>query len=240
LADRYGIWLSWNNQEEGFELPILPGEIGASIDGDSTEHDVFKLGKINVIKGRGLAEYTIESFFPAKPYPFVTAPIVLKPMEYVYFIMKWWETKRPIRFFYVGANSSAGDEGRTITEINTAASIEQFEWKEVAGSPGDIQYTLRLKEYRFYAARRHPTGTRQSGGGTTVQKTVPKRPDDRMPPQTYTLAPGDNLWKVAQKVLGDGSRWREIQSLNGIAEADLRRLPVGMVLRLPTEGGNGI
>ncbi len=236
MAD-YGIWLSWNNQQEGFELPILPREIGPSIRGDGAGHDVFGLGKINVIKDRGLAEYTIESFFPAQRYPFVTASIVLKPLEYVRMIMKWWESKRPIRFVYVGRNAYTDAEGRTISEINTAASIENFEWKEVAGSPGDISFSLRLKEYRFYAARRTEI-VQQTSGGTAIQKPKPSRPDDRIPPKTYTLVAGDNLWKVAQKVLGDGSRWREIQRLNGLSDAQLKSLPVGMVLKLPTGGGN--
>lgn len=224
----YGIWLSWNNQEEGFELPILPREIGPSIRGDGTEHDVYGgLGKINVIKDRGLAEYTIESFFPARAYPFITASIVLEPQTYVDYILRWWETKRPIRFV-------AETE---MIAINTAASIENFEWKEVAGSPGDISFSLQLKEYRFYAAQRVPV-TQNTDGTTTIQKTTPVRPDERIPPKTYTLASGDNLWKVAQKVLGDGSRWREIQKLNGISDAQLKSLPVGMVLKLPTGGGN--
>jgi LysM repeat protein len=228
MADQYGIWLSWNNQEEGFELPILPREIGPSIRGDGTGHDVLGLGKISVIKDRELAEYTIESLLPAQKYPFITASIVLEPKAYVDYIMKWWESKRPIRFVYVGSTM----------EINTPASIEGFEWKEVAGSPGDIQYSLRLKEYRFYAAKRVQIGVQQSGGANAqVQKPKPKRPDERVPPKTYTLASGDTLWKVAQKVLGDGSRWREIQQLNRLTDAQLKALPTGLVLKLPTGGG---
>lgn len=239
MEKRYGVWLSWNNHEEGFELPVLPGEIGASIRGDGAEHEVYQLGKINVIKHRGLAEYTIDSIFPVVRYdrvldrylpPYVTASKVLKPMEYVRFIEKWWATNRPIRFVYTGGNASEDDEGKTIAEINTAASIESFEWKEVAGSPGDIIFSLRLKEYRFYAARQAEVDT------AAVQKPKPVRPDERVPPTTYTLAAGDSLWKVAQKMLGDGSRWREIQQLNGISDAELRRLPVGMVLKLPAGG----
>jgi Uncharacterized protein containing LysM domain len=241
MAKRYGIWLSWNNQQEGFELPVLPGEIGASLRGDGAEHEVYGLGKINVIKHRGLAEYTIESIFPVVWYdpatdryfpPYVTASRVLdKPIDYVRFIEKWWATNRPIRFIYVGANAYVDDQGNTISsEINTPVSIESFEWKEVAGSPGDISFSLKLKEYRFYAAKR------VEADPASVQKPKPTRPDERVPPQTYTLVAGDSLWKVAQKVLGDGNRWREIQQLNGISDAQLRKLPVGMVLKLPTGG----
>jgi len=227
MANRYGIWLSWNNQQEGFELPILPREIGERVRGDGAGHEVYKLGKINVIKDRDLAEYTIESLFPAQRYPFITASIVLQPMEYVRFINKWWDSKRPIRLV---ANTST-------MEINTAASIEGFEWKEVAGTLGDIQFTLQLKEYRFYEARRVQVVQQQDGTPPIIQIESPKRPDERVQPTTYTLVAGDNLWKVAQKVLGDGSRWREIQQLNGLSDAQLKSLPVGLVLTLPAESG---
>lgn len=221
MAD-YGIWLSWNNQQEGFELPILPREFGPSIRGDGAGHDVYKLGKINIIKDRELAEYTIESFFPAQRYPFVTAQYLLEPRAYVDYIMRWWESKRPIRLTAVLPS----------IEINTPASIEQFEWKEVAGSPGDISFSLRLKEYRFYAARQVQVA--QVAGVATVQKSQAKRPDERVQPKTYTLKPGDTLWTVAQRYLGNGSRWREIAKLNGIKDSQVRSLPVGLTLKLPS------
>jgi LysM repeat protein len=229
MATRYGIWLSWNNQQEGFELPILPQEIGQSVSGDGAMYDVAGLGKINVIKDRGLAEYTIESLFPAQPYPFITASIVLEPKAYIDYIMRWWETKRPIRLTAVTATM----------EINTPASIESFEWKEKAGAPGDIEFSLKLKEYRFYSAQRVQPVAAPAGSGAAAQvaKAPPKRPDDRVPSKTYTLVAGDTLWAVAQKMLGDGSRWREIQKLNGLSDAQVKKLPVGMKLKLPTTGG---
>ena len=36
LVERCGIWLSWNNQEDGFELPVLPAELSASRAATST------------------------------------------------------------------------------------------------------------------------------------------------------------------------------------------------------------
>lgn len=227
--DRYGIWLSWNNQQEGFELPILPAEIGVGTGGDGAGYEVAKLGKINVIKDRELSQYTIESFFPAQKYPFVTASILLEPKGYVDYIMGWWATLRPIRFVFVGKTM----------EINTAASIESFEWREVAGTPGDIEFSLELKEYRFYEARRAQVVEPGAGEPPVIQTEDPQRMDERVPPQTYTLASGDNLWKVAQKVLGNGARWKEIQQLNGISDAQTESLPVGMTLQMPPATGGG-
>ncbi|WP_320784208.1 N-acetylmuramoyl-L-alanine amidase [Streptomyces sp. CRN 30] len=48
---------------------------------------------------------------------------------------------------------------------------------------------------------------------------------------TYKVAKGDTLWSIAASKLGDGARWREIASLNGITDADA--ISVGQVLKLP-------
>jgi len=220
----YGIWLSWNNQKEGFDLPVLPAEIGVSVSGDGAEHEVQGAGKINVIKDRGLKEYSIESFFPYHPatftpynHPYILTKFPRTPKQYVDQIMRWWESKWPIRFVYIGSTM----------EINTPASIESFEWRESGGSPGDIEYKLKLKEYRFFSAQRVKLEK------NTVTKAAEKRVDERVPPKTYTIVAGDSLWTIAQKTLGSGNRWREIQALNGISDAQTKRLKIGTILKLP-------
>lgn len=222
MAD-YGIWLSFNNQQEGFQIPINPGSIEMGDGSNSTTYDIVGLGEINVIKSRKLTTFGFSSIFPAHNYPFITASVVLQPYEYVDMIKRWMETKRPIRFVFTGASF----------DINEAVSIESFDCKEVAGTNGDIDYTLKLKKYVFYSAQRVNVTTRQSGASQVMQKGTKQRPNDRATPKTHTLAPGESLWTVAKRVLGDDSKWRDIQRLNGISDAQLKQLPVGTVLKLP-------
>ncbi|WP_127531193.1 LysM peptidoglycan-binding domain-containing protein [Paenibacillus kobensis] len=241
----YGIWLSWDDQKEGFDLPVLPAEIGVEASGEGSEHEVQGLGKINVIKDRGLMSYSIESLFPAHSYPiddsyfpflrtmipsirekrhyysshypYIQSRYPLQPKQYVDHIMRWWESKYPIHFIYVGDTM----------EINTPASIESFEWRESAGAPGDIEYKLKLKEYRYFSPQR------ATFDNNKLTKATAKRADERVPAKTYTIAAGDSLWKIAQKTLGNGSRWREIQALNGISDAQTKMLKIGTILKLP-------
>lgn len=221
----YGIWLSWNNQQEGFQIPINPGSIEIGDGSNSTTYDIVGLGEINVIQNPKLTTYGFSSFFPAQIYPFVSASTVLAPFEYVNMIRRWMATKRPIRFVFTGASF----------DINEAVSIEAFDWKEVAGWGGDIEYTLKLKKYVFYSAQRVNVTTRQTGNGTTqvLEKATKERSNERQIPKTHTLTPGESLWTVAKRALGDDSKWREIQRLNGITDAQVKQLPVGMVLKLP-------
>lgn len=48
--------------------------------------------------------------------------------------------------------------------------------------------------------------------------------------KTYTVVQGDSLWGIAQKMLGNGSRYPEIAKLNGIVNNTIHP---GMVLKLP-------
>ncbi|RJX40056.1 LysM peptidoglycan-binding domain-containing protein [Paenibacillus pinisoli] len=248
----YGVELSFNNKAKGevFQLPVNPSSMEVSESGQSKGYNVASLGEINVIKDRKLTEYSMSGIFPAQHYPFIaeslTSPnnkakktpdekeqkeqkkpekvILLKPDVYIKKIESWMVTKRPIRFIF---SSSTYD-------INTPASIESFEWKEVAGGGGDIEYSIKLRKYIFYAARKI---VQKTANGTTTASTQAAssapRPNEKQQAKTYTLVSGDTLWKVAQTQLGNGARWKEIQNLNGIKDADLKRLSIGKVLKLP-------
>ncbi|QKT08538.1 LysM peptidoglycan-binding domain-containing protein [Gordonia sp. X0973] len=51
------------------------------------------------------------------------------------------------------------------------------------------------------------------------------------PAKTYTVVEGDTLWAIAERFLGDGNKYPELASLNGIANPDL--INVGQVIKLP-------
>ena len=84
-----------------------------------------------------LTEYAFDGIFPAQRYAFVVTDYLLPPKRYVELILKWMRSKRPIRLVFTGDSF----------ELNEAVSIESFDWKEVAGGSGDIEYSLR--SYNF-------------------------------------------------------------------------------------------
>lgn len=214
----YGVELSFNNRESYLLLPVNPEELEVSEAGKGKLYDIISTGEINVIQDRQLTTYGMKGIFPAQTTPYVNASEPLQPpIHYILLIESWMRTKRPIRFKFMSESY----------DINTPASIESFQWKEAAGSGGDIEYSLSLKKYRFYEAKRY----REEEDGL-IEEDSP-RYNEREAPKTYTMIQGDSLWKVAKTQLGDATRWGEIQQLNGISDAELRRLPVGKVLILP-------
>lgn len=65
------------------------------------------------------------------------------------------------------------------------------------------------------------------GGASSTEETA--RIDEKM----YTIEKGDTLWKIAQRFLGDGAKWKLIHAAN----ADVIRNPdlihPGQVIRIP-------
>lgn len=71
------------------------------------------------------------------------------------------------------------------------------------------------------------------------KKADPKKPETAPAPKaaerTYTVKSGDTLALIAERELGSGKRWREIQRLNTGTLGDDDTIAVGMVLKLPAK-----
>jgi len=240
IAEDYNIYMSWNNNAEAIYLPVMPAKIELKRKGKDATYEIIGLGQISTIQARDLAEISFESFFPARDrfpkdfpvgvyYPFLSSQVLKKPSnlitpaQYIKFISKWQDSRNPIRFIYKSPDFI----------INLPVSIVQFDRWEEAGSEGDIGYKITLKEYVFHSARKIIV-TKDPVTGKQVAKQQPaQRLDERVRPKTYTLKPGDNLVKIARLWYNDSSMWKEIQKLNKITDAQLKKLPVGMVIKLP-------
>ncbi|GIP54413.1 LysM peptidoglycan-binding domain-containing protein [Paenibacillus vini] len=230
----YSLTLSVNQDAEEILLPVLPEKIEFSEAGNSKTYEISGLGEINFIKNKKLTEISFEGLLPASWFPGASVPrdnTWLPPSHYLITIREWRRRKLPVKLV---VNLSA-------MEISQHVSIEKFTWSESGGAVGDIQYQISFKEYKFYSAKKvqvsEPKKQQAEGTGNNTPanaaSNAPPRPDTRIPPKTYTLVAGDSLWKVAKRFLGDGSKYKQIQSLNGIKDSELKKLPVGKVIKLP-------
>ena len=71
-----------------------------------------------------------------------------------------------------------------------------------------------------------------NGGGSTVYGWVDAADISgaASASKTYTVKSGDSLWAIAAKQLGDGSRYKEIKSLNGLTSDTIHP---GQILKIP-------
>lgn len=207
-------WLSFNNFSEKIQLPVPPSEFQITTGNLNETVNITNLGDINLIGGEALVGIQIESFFPPRAASYTT-PSVPDPYKAVEQIEEWRKSKKPIRLIITG------------TPVNLACAIESFAWGERGGSR-DVDYSLKLKEYRFIQVKQ--IGPQQQANQVSVN---PERPNTKPEPKSYTVKSGDSLFLIAKKNLGDGNRWREVYEKNKtVIGANPNLIKPGQVLQV--------
>jgi LysM repeat protein len=192
-------WLTYNNGKEKIRLPVNPESITISSPFGFEDINVTRLGEITVIGERELKEYSFSSFLPRDYNPtYCEYTNIPKPWDVVNTLERWRDSRKPCRLIVTG------------TPINTPVTIRDFEHEpDKAGNPGDIYFSITLKEYRFVSFAKV-----NSSQSKAKAPSKPSRPSTKSQPKTYTVKKGDSLWKIAKNVYGDGSKWRQIYEAN--------------------------
>lgn len=81
-----------------------------------------------------------------------------------------------------------------------------------------------------------PSGLPASSGAVAQPPPQPPAPKYRQ----YTIVHGDTLWGIAQRFLGNGSRWPEIYRASSLRSGDPNLIYPGEVVNIPQGGGDGM
>lgn len=184
--------------DEKLILPVSPEEFTIQEGSNNQVVTVENLGELNIFGKPKLVCITLSSFFPGQNYPFCTSVNKEDPQpyqDYVELLGRWMKDGKPLILNVQN------------TRFNLTCCIENFSYGE-KDSSGDVYYTLELKEYRIVNTM---TNSSDKGGSNQRQQV-------REPAKTRIVKSGDTLWMIAQKEYGDGSRWKEIASKNGIKD----------------------
>lgn len=137
------------------------------------------------------------------------------------------------------SGSTGGGTGATTTgsykvgdEVNFTGSTHYTSANAASGvscKPGKAKIT---QIYQLGKSKHPYHLVAVSGGGSTVYGWVNEADisGGSTGGKTYTVKAGDSLWAIAAKQLGNGSRYTEIKSLNGLSSDTIRP---GQVLKLP-------
>lgn len=209
MTNAIQFWLSYDNGKEQLRLPVNPESISMSSPFGYEDIAVQRLGEYTVIHDRGLREFSFSSFFP-RDYNegYCEYSDMPEPSEAVSRLERWRDEKKSIRLTVTG------------TKVNTLVTLRELESEvEKSGSPGDIYYSMTLKEYRPISIRKieeSKTAVSSSSSPPVTVSSQDKRPSDKPKEDTYTVKSGDTLYKIAARpnVLGDGSKWRDLYNTN--------------------------
>ena len=188
-------------------LPVNPESNAYSSPFTYEDYEVEARGEVTAIGRRGLREFSLTSFFPRdynETYcEYVAIPT---PQQCVNWLEDLRNTRKPVQLVVSGAG-----------KVNLPVTIRDLQFEpERAGNPGDVYYTITLKEYRDVVVTVVDTSKKKA---TTATPNTAKRPASSTAPaqvKSYTVVSGDSLWKIAARksVYGDGSKWRKIYDAN--------------------------
>lgn len=198
-TDDYQLWITANGEKEKLMLPVNPPSFTVTSSANNDSVDIAGLGEIIIMQGRRALQFSVSSFFPAAYFPGCKIKEPTDPKTLIRQLETWRDREQPVHFI------------ATQFGVDLYCAIESLQYHEDGGDVGTIHYTINFKEYREVTARQVSVDTTTKTATVTETET---RVDNTVTPKTYTVKTGDCLWLIAQKYLGDGSRYKEIYEAN--------------------------
>lgn len=127
------------------------------------------------------------------------------------------------------------DFAKKATSSGPAKPVTPAQPAKPAQSSGEQIYTVRKGDTLWAIAKKYNTTPQKLAGYNGIANTnaIVVGQKIKIPgsdTRTYTVKAGDSLWAIATKQLGDGSRYGEIKTLNGLTSNTIH---TGQILNLP-------
>ena len=192
-------------------LPVNPENINIT---ESIKSQVFSTvggSDRSVLGNKDLRVIDIASFFPLyessywKGYKFDESVegVTPTPRYYIDQLEAILNGKRPVT---ISIFDDSTNQKTTNIDINMSCFLTKFTYGEKGGSL-DVGYSLSFQERKyvqgFWKSTDAPSGVSLDG-----------RPTEKPSPKVYVVRKGDNLWKISQKIFGDGDLWPRIYNEN--------------------------
>lgn len=215
-----------NDYDSLFTFPIAPEAFNTKVGNKNKSIDLLELGEVNIVKSIGLREFSFKVLLPKDSQLCDDVNDFKEPIFYMNKLREIKEQKKTVILTIIRTMPN----GETLFGGNVEVSLEDYSVEENGGEEGDFHVELNFKEYkRIKVIALNDTGVISNNGKTQITQEEQRAVKDTA--ESYTVKPGDSLWKIAKLQMNDGSRYKEIAELNGISNPN--SLKSGMVLKLP-------
>lgn len=218
----YRFYLKQNGQQ--ILLPVAPSEMITNVEGESEKIELVNIGEGSILKDIGLRRISFTVLLPTVQYSFVqTEGVFQQPIFFLNQFRQYKMSKKPVSLIVFRKLA----DGTELFSGNMDVSFEKYTVLERGGEQGDFWVEINVKEYRKISSVTYKMEQKQ---GQTVLEEMGAKREGKDIPNTYVVKKGDSLWKIAQTMLNDGSRYKEIAEKNNIVNPN--KIQVGQILRL--------
>ena len=237
--DGYAAFFVYNDIP--YKLPVNPEEIEVTSTQAIEKYEILKLGQIAVPTHMELKEYSFETEFPLKRGGVIPS-YVHNPDEFhnpEYFLNRFekWRSKLvPIQF--IAGRFTNSEAELESDSISTLVLIEELTITEKAGEEGDKYVSFKLLEYRPFGKKTPDEIKITSEIGTKAKAKKKKGTTSTTNPKStgyHIVRSGDNLWTIAKKYYGDGSKSNIIYNANKSKIKNPAIINIGRELKIPTK-----
>ena len=211
-------------------LPVAPKKLQLKIKGNNKTVTLINEGEVNILKTSGLTDIDFEILLPHKEESYARYKNGFQPIEYYLGVFEKMKRNKEKFQFIV---SRKLPNGKSMYGTNMKVSLEDYTIKEDFDDGFDAVVSIKLKQYRDYGTKKYATF---SSSGNIASVTKERAASENTPSmKTYTVKPGDSLWKIAALLLGVGSKWNIIYEANkSVIGGNPNLIYPGQVLTIPS------
>lgn len=195
-------------------LPITPSKLSLKVKNMNKTVTLINEGEVNIIKTKGLREFSFEFLLPFTDYSFAAVSRAKKQKHYLDKLNQLKINKRPFQFVVKRPKGF---------KTNIKVTLEDLNITEDAQEGRDIKVSVTLKEYRHYGTKKvvfvQPPApdageTKQEEKKEEAKITENRDTSTAQKPKTHVVKRGDTLWGLAKKYYGNGALYQRIVSAN--------------------------
>ena len=211
-------------------LPLPPEAVKCKAEGKFITYNIINVGEVKLPNGEKLVKFSWSGRLPGasmRHMRMVSASDWRSPKEIQGIFSTWRNKGKKLRLLVTG------------TTINHNVYLDSY---TVDNSKLDtVEYSISFsvaKDIKVYttAELNIENTTQKTTNATTDERAASSEAATSSPQKTtYTVKPGDCLWNIARKFLGNGSRYMEIYEANkAIIGSNPNLIYEGQIFTIPS------
>lgn len=190
-------------------LPLPPEAVKCKAESKFITYNIIRAGEVKLPDGDKLVKFSWSGRLPGesmKHMRMVSAADWRSPKEIQSIFSVWRARGKKLRLLITGTTINHDVYLENYTVDNSKLDTVEYSISFVVAR--DIKvYTTKELNLGAAEQRQPAQTTKDRAASTEAAAETPKK-------TTYTVKPGDSLWAISKKLLGNGARYSEIYDLN--------------------------